>query len=67
MDSYQSGLVPCGAKPGRGKTAAEAAIQLISYDIEYLCDDDGEEVVRLITNPTIASIISMGSTSWAMR
>jgi hypothetical protein len=33
------------------KQLLEAAAQLISYDIEYLCDEDGEEVVRLYHEP----------------
>ncbi|HFI2180919.1 hypothetical protein QU819_14965 [Enterobacter roggenkampii] len=33
------------------KQLQEAATQLISYDIEYLCDEDGEEVVRLHHEP----------------
>ena len=33
------------------KQLLQAAAQLISYDIEYLCDEDGEEVVRLYHEP----------------
>ncbi|MFK0372219.1 hypothetical protein ACIQT3_18895 [Enterobacter sichuanensis] len=68
MDSYQSGQVPCGAKQEEAKQLLEAATQLISYDIEYTCVMKVEKRLSgFITNPTIASTISIGSTSWAMR
>ncbi|MFZ4149250.1 hypothetical protein ACEV7C_17895 [Enterobacter ludwigii] len=54
---------PAAQSHEEAKQLLEAAAQLISYDMEYRCDEDGEEVDK---NSMIASTISMAFTNWAM-
>lgn len=42
---------PAAQNQEEAKQLLEAATQLMSYDIEYLCDEGGEEVVRLYHEP----------------
>lgn len=42
---------PAAQSQEEAKQLLEAAAQLITYDIEYLSDEDGEEVVRLYHEP----------------
>lgn len=42
---------PAAQSQEEAKQLLESATQLISYDIEYLCDENGEEVVRLYHEP----------------
>lgn len=42
---------PAAQSEAEAKQLLEVAAQLISYDIDYLCDEDGEEVVRLYHEP----------------